>query len=514
MPAGGPIKGKPIRRIWLSGAGDLMTARCVRSGFGKTPSLATRQQAGGSFMRCAIRETTMTKASLQAKIDRYGSPLDMLRNSQTGAYQFPIPAEFSNWRDEQRAWREGVALMDQSFHMTDLHVEGRDVMQFVASLAANSFKTFGDNKAKQFIACAPSGYLIGDMIIFGLGDNLVNIVGRPTVANWVEYKAQSGEFDVACDRDERTLQNTKPRKNFRFEVQGPDAWTLLENLNGGRIEQPRFFQMGRINVAGKSFRSLRHGMGGAPGLEFWGPFEMYDEIKGAILAAGKEFNLRQVGGRAYSSAAVDSGWLPSPLPAIYSGEDMRPYREWLPDNSFDAVASLGGSFVSDEIDDYYFTPWELDYGRLVRFDHDFVGRDALEDMAKRQHRKKVSIVLNQDDTVAIYRSQMLPGRNGKAMDMPSAYYAAFPYDVVLDAKRNVVGVSTYASFLAPDCCWVTLAVVDEAVAAEGSELTIVWGEPNGGSNRPTVERHVQMDIRGTVSGWPFSKLAQSGYRPS
>lgn len=185
----------------------------------------------------------------------------------------------------------------------------------------------------------------------------------------------------------------------------------------------------------------------------------------------------------------------------------------MPASSFDGAAALGGSFVSESICDYYFTPWDLDYGRLIRFDHDFVGRAALEEMAKKPHRKKVSLVVNATDAMEIYRSQMIPGRNGKGMEMPSAHYAAYPYDAVYDANGNCVGVSTYAAFLAPDNCWVTLAVVDSAVAVNGTELTILWGEPNGGSNRPTVERHVQMEMRGTVSGWPFSKIAQAGYRP-
>ena len=456
----------------------------------------------------------MSTQSLQAKIDAHGGALAMMRGSQTGPYQFPIPAEFSNWRNEQRAWRETVALMDQSVHMTDLYVEGPDVMAFVASLAVNSFTGFGDGKAKQFIACAPDGHLIGDMIIFGLGPNLVNIVGRQTVANWVEFNAATSGYDVQCDRDERSLQNSKPRKTFRFELQGPNAWALLEKLNAGPIDQPRFFQMGHLQVAGREFRSLRHGMGGGPGLEFWGPAQHYAEVHAAILEAGREFGLLQVGARAYSSAAVDSGWLPCPLPAIYSGEEMRAYREWLPATSFDGIAALGGSFVSDRIEDYYFTPWEIDYGRLIRNDHDFIGRDALEQRQGDQHRKKVSLVINPDDAAAVYRSQMEPGRNGKAMEVPTAHYAAYPYDIVLDAAGNQVGVSTYTSFLAPEGAWVSLAVVDESVAAQGSELTIIWGEPGGGSARPTVEPHIQMPLRATVSGWPFSKVAQQGYRPS
>lgn len=67
---------------------------------------------------------------------------------------------------------------------------------------------------------------------------LVNIVGRPTVANWRECQASLGKFDVTCDRDERRVDNPLPRRTFRFQVQDPDAWALLEELNGSAIDQP------------------------------------------------------------------------------------------------------------------------------------------------------------------------------------------------------------------------------------------------------------------------------------
>ena len=61
---------------------------------------------------------------------------------------------------------------------------------------------------------------------------------------------------------------------------------------------------------------------------------------------------------------------------------MKAYREWLPANSYEATGSIGGSFVSDNIEDYYSTPYELGYGPFVKFDHDFIGREALEKMAE------------------------------------------------------------------------------------------------------------------------------------
>jgi glycine cleavage system aminomethyltransferase T len=80
---------------------------------------------------------------------------------------------------------------------------------------------------------------------------------------------------------------------------------------------------------------------------------------------------------------------------------MKPYREWLKANAYETVSPLGGSFHSDRIEDYYFTPFELDYGRIIGFDHEFVGREALEKMAAdgtAGRRKKVTFVWNGDDT--------------------------------------------------------------------------------------------------------------------
>ena len=60
---------------------------------------------------------------------------------------------------------------------------------------------------------------------------------------------------------------------------------------------------------------------------------------------------------------------------------MKAYREWLPADGYEATGSLGGSFYSDDIEDYYLTPYDLGYGPFVKFDHDFIGREALEQMA-------------------------------------------------------------------------------------------------------------------------------------
>ena len=454
----------------------------------------------------------MTTQSLEQKIKETGDPVTMLRNSQAGAYVFPIAPEFSNWRDEQEAWRKTAILFDQSYHMTDLYVQGPDTVRLLIDLGVNSFQGFKRDKAKQFVACNHDGYVIGDGVLFALEDDKVVLVGRPPISNWVHFNAVTGGYNVKVERDERSLANPMQRKLYRFEVQGPNAWKILEKVHGGPIPDIKFFAMGEINIAGRKVRCLKHGMSGAPGLELWGPKEEGDEIRATLLEAGKEFGLRAGGARAYSTVAIESGWVPSPMPAIYTGEKLRPYREWLTANSFEANASLGGSMVSDNIEDYYLTPYDLGYGGFTKFDHDFIGRAALEKMADKPHRKKVTLTWNSNDVIRIFSTMFLAENRAKYMDMPASHYATLPYDkIMVDGKQ--VGISTYPVYTANGRVWISLSMVDADFSATGTEVTVVWGEPDGGSSKPVVERHVQTTVRATVGPCPFSDEARISYRP-
>src|SRR2546430_14528434 len=167
--------------------------------------------------------------------------------------------------------------------------------------------------------------------------------------------------------------------------------------------------MDAINIRGRRVRCLRHGMAGAPGLEVWGPYAEADEFSEAIREAGRDFGLVEVGARAYSSNPLESGWIPSPLPAVCTGERMKKSREWLPADGYEGTASIGGSFVSRNIEDYYLTPYALGYGPFIKFDHDFIGREALEQIAKGRHRKKVTFAWNAEDVLKIFASLLVPG---------------------------------------------------------------------------------------------------------
>ena len=110
-------------------------------------------------------------------------------------------------------------------------------------------------------------------------------------------------------------------------------------------------------------------------MELFGPWEEREQVRGALIEAGADFGLRQVGSRVYATNTLESGWIPCPLPAVFTGDELKAYREWLPGNGYEATGSLGGSLYYDDIADYYLTPHELGYGSFIKYDHDFVGRE-------------------------------------------------------------------------------------------------------------------------------------------
>jgi syringate O-demethylase len=277
------------------------------------------------------------------------------------------------------------------------------------------------------------------------------------------------------------------------------------------VPEVKFFNMINFTIAGKKVHGLRHGMVGQPGFELFGPWAEGEAVKEAIVEAGKEFGLRLVGGRAYSSNTLESGWIPSPLPAIYTSPKMKAYREWLPANSYEAVCSLGGSFYSENIEDYYLTPYDLGYGPTVKFDHEFVGREALEKIAANPKRVKVTLALNNDDVMKVLGTMFQKDNRAKYVDFPSAVYATWPYDKVTKNGKTV-GISTWVGYSSNEGKMLTLAILDKEHAEVGGDVTFVWGEQPGSGTKVTVEPHVQMELRATVAPVPYAEVAREAYR--
>ena len=454
-------------------------------------------------------------STLQQEIERSGSPVALLWNSPAPPSTVPrVVQEFTNWRDEQLAWRRTSVLYDQCHHMADLFIKGPDALKLISDLAINSVAHFPVDMAKQFVAVNHNGHVIGDNILFHLDENEFQAVGIPPSINWMHYHAETGGYDVEIVRDDSSAVRQGDPVCYRYQIQGPGAMDVVKEATGEEPPKLKFFHMTHFSIAGKHVRALRHGMAGEPGLEIWGPWKDREAVHSALLEAGEKHGMVQVGARAYPTNALESGWLPRPLPAIYDDPKLQGYREWLDDKSYEVISPLGGSFYSEEISDYYFTPFDLDYGRLIKFDHDFIGRAALEKMQKdgaADARVKRTLVWNGEDVAkAMGSSLMGEGPGAKYFNLPMSLYATFHFDRV-EVDGKLVGRSSWTGYSANERAILSLAVLDVEYGEPGTELNVIWGEDRP-SGKGQAEEHVQVTIRARVEEAPIAKKARTDYR--
>ena len=443
------------------------------------------------------------------------NPVDLLRNSQIGAYVYPVvPSEYSNWRDEQAAWRNTAVLFDQSHHMVDIYIEGPDALKLLSNLAINSFTNFPVNRAKQFVPCSYSGHVIGDGILFHLEQNKLVFVGRAPTANWIQFHAETGKYKVKIKKDDRSPGNPKGkavnRISYRFQIQGPNAWKVIEKLNGGPVPEIKFFNMGTIKIGKKKVRALRHGMAGAPGLEIWGPYEDREEIRDAIVAAGEEFGLEagrvsrvrdqhaRIGLDSVAAAGRLHGRPDEEVPQVAPGEQLRGHRRPGRQLRLEQHRGLLRHAVRDRLRAVREVRSRLHRPRGAREDREQAASPEGHVRVEQRRRRRRSS-----------RRCSTQGQHYKYIDLPLSNYASASFDKIT-LKGKTVGASMFAGYSYNERSMLSLGIVDPDIKI-GTEVTLVWGEEGGGTKKITVEPHKQLEIRAIVSPVPYSKVARETY---
>lgn len=189
------------------------------------------------------------------------------------------------------------------------------------------------------------------------------------------------------------------------------------------------------------------------------------------------------------------------------------YRDWLGSDSYEATGAIGGSFVSDNVEDYYVNPFELGYDFYIGWKKsDFIGMDALASMKDAPaNRKKATFEWNRVDVLNVIASAFEDGTPCKWIDFPMLNYASSSADMLLRDDK-MVGMSMFASYSWNARRVLSLGVVDQDVEI-GDVLTLKWGEPEP-SQKTSAEPHRQADIRVRVSPTPFASEARKNYAES
>lgn len=376
--------------------------------------------------------------------------------------------EYTDWIDESMSWKQTCSIGDWSF-LWERKFKGPDALRLLSDTSVNSFQKFDILQSKHVTHTTESGKVIAEGILTRLAEDEFLLFGRGTF--WVDYVRRRGNYNVVSEAQD----------GFNFQVAGPTALPLIEQVCGQSLRDVKFMHSAEIEIAGCKMLALRQGMSGEIGFELQGPKADAAKVYDAIVSAGHEYGLRRLGGRAVFINHLEACFptiITDYMPAIFHpemAEYLNEFKASMP--GFAATFNVAGSFDSDDIRDWYRSPVELGWAKTIKFDHDFIGRTALEKEVANPRRVMRTLVWNSDDVVEVYASLFHKEQSPyQFMEMPRDQRGYMYADRVLHNGQDV-GVTTSRGYSYYFREMLSLCTIDVADADIGNEVTIIWGEP-------------------------------------
>jgi len=414
--------------------------------------------------------------------------------------------EYTSWQDEQMSWKETCYIGDWSW-LAEVRVKGPDAEKFFSRLCVNSFNNYAVGQCKHVIMCNDAGKIVGEGILIKhaedeyewQGGMQAEVDGPPV--QWLKYHFSKGNYNAEMEF---------PNNLFKFQVSGPKAIYVMEKACREGLRDIPFMHMKKAVIDGVEVRLIRQGMAGEIGFEVQGLKEFHNKIHAYILEIGKEFGIRILGSRTAMINHLEAGFPTiglDYLPAVYS-ESERDFLKFanphLSDedlydsdkNVFSFLSKVSGSFEADDISAWYRSPVELNWTKNIKFDHDFIGREALEREVANPKRTLVTLEWNSEDVVDVYASYYRDETPYDFMDIPqrSSFAFSFNVDKVLVGDK-LVGVSTSRGYSYYFRKMLSHCVIDVEYSTPGTEVVVEWGEPG----------HRKKLIRAIVAPSPYKK---------
>jgi glycine cleavage system aminomethyltransferase T len=413
-----------------------------------------------------------------------------------GLHQF----EYTGWRDEELSWHNNCyfhAHLNPSF---TLKISGPEALKFLSNTCVNTFKNFPVGKGKHAIMCNNDGYVMADGILLHTADE-----------EYISYWLSPYQYYALMAGNYNAIGEDLTGQLFLYQLGGPRSLDILEAATGETLRDIKFIHHRKSNIAGKEVRVLRAGMSGSLGYEVHGNIGDAIQVYNAIMDAGKPFEMRRLGMPAYNMTHWENGF-----PNIFL--DYLP--PWYDDHGFagviarmmptlgDSASRIGGGkgnhgysntkfagSMGGDAQHWFKNPVELGWIKMINFDHEFVGRAALEKIVAEKKRTMVTLEWNTEDILDIHRTQLEPGTPYADISAPddvnygnSVYHA----DKVLADEREI-GISTGRMVSAYFQKMISICTIDTPYSKIGTEVIVLWGEPGT----------KQKKIRATVTRYPY-----------
>jgi glycine cleavage system aminomethyltransferase T len=409
------------------------------------------------------------------------------------------PLEYQGYREEILASKTSAWVGTPLNESPIYDVEGPDAARFLTSLCVNNFMKMKVGSIRHAIMCNDKGQMLTDGVVMKIAENHFRTYWLMPI---VDFHMSTTDMDVKGT----DLSGTE----FFIQVAGPRSLEILEQASASDLHDIKFAAHRTVIFSGVEVRVLRLGMAGSLAYELHGPMGQLDAVFKSIWDVAEPLGASKLGRMAYLLNHTEGGFanifIHFPMP-WFEERNLAEYCLTQPMALFfNYNRQLVGS-MGDELESRFKTPYDVGWGSLVRFDHDFPGRAALERIADNPPNTMVTLEWNADDVGEIVASQYR-GRDAVAYepidDRPSDNYFVNPNGFHYHSDKvmfegTTIGSSTGRIRSVYYKRMISLGFIQCEHAVEGKQLTLLWGKPGG----------PQKEVRVTVARTPYMDLANN-----
>jgi aminomethyltransferase len=276
---------------------------------------------------------------------------------------YEMPVRYTSELEEHRSVRQAVGLFDLS-HMGEVRLRGSGALALARHALVSDPATLDPGQAQYSMLCAADGGVIDDVIVYRATDLddpsylvVCNAANRDAVlAQLLDLAGQTPGLTVDDESEVTAL----------VAPQGPRTAELLAGLTDVDLGSLRNYRSVAGTVAGIGCLVARTGYTGEDGFELFCASADAVALWEAVSAAGEPLGLRPCGLASRDTLRLEAGM---PLYGNELGRDTNPY--------------------------------EANLGRVVKLEKgDFVGRDALAEVARTGPRRRLVGLVMRDEGIA------------------------------------------------------------------------------------------------------------------
>jgi glycine cleavage system aminomethyltransferase T len=393
--------------------------------------------------------------------------------------------EGDGWQDESLSWHESCYLAANLTGPMQIRYSGPDAQELLSRLSINDVHAWAIGTSKHLVMPDAAGLVANHGLAIRDGEeSFRQLASLP----WPIFQLGRMALDVQIAVDDI----------FILQIAGPTSIQVIERLLGASLRDLDFLAVRDVSIAGVDaeldLELSRIGMVGTLAYEIRGPYEACPAVYDAVYRAGQDFGIKRLGWRTYAVNHTEGGFPQTNCTFLPSAVADRAFA-----TEYAGMLNTTHTGSVDPVDARarYRTPQELNWAWMARFNHEFLGRAAVEAEAAEPKRKTVILRWNHADILDVFASQFERGEEYKHIEFPCApQQLAGGHADLVTKDDEPVGISSAAVYSYAYREMLSQCTIDLEHAEIGTEVVLHWGDHG---------KRIK-EIRATVERFPFIDL--------